>query len=527
MSSISRSHIIDVEADKVLRAIIPNEWLIRKQDPDFHVDFRIEIADKEPTGRNFCVQLKGHEAPKVSGLFCVQPMKTKHLIYYVDKIKEPIFLFIANTTLKEIYWLFLQEYLLNLPSDDWRARRTCSIKVPLDSVFTDPESFIQELEKAEAFMRDRWPGNIQPTMHYHQKQLHNLDPRFKIDIQYVDGQTSYNLHTNTNVNINFRFKNSIKNKDKLTRLISHGEPISIPHTDLLIEGSPLFDYFTHEYKGDVKLTYQKRMKVDVFARISAKKPLILHGFKAELIGGNTHFKLEICLPSSPFECSTKMKQEAGKIVFSGNMEFDTNLDNWNGYKISELPYISQISSIFQAFNDNLDIQFDVSTNGKPLFPIRIVPKKFPEFEEIFRYVMLLNKLNKICTHFEIDYLFEDVQSISDSDAALIHALCEFIDTGCMKVIVPKATVAATLILTSKLYRSLKKKPNPVESIKCTDKDLQFHLLGKKIVFSNIQTELQNMKLVTDLSELNEKQIGKEIVLDWVATESTVNSISAL
>ena len=125
--------------------------------------------------------------------------------------------------------------------------------------------------------------------------------------------------------------------------------------------------------------------------------------------------------------------------------------------------------------------------------------------------MLLNKLNRICNHFGIDFLFDDIQSISNHDAVLIHALCDFIDTGCMKTITPNATISATLILSPKLFRSLKEKPNPVDTISCKGKDHVFKLLGENVVLKNIQTELQNMKLIIDPSNLHKEQIGKDLI----------------
>ena len=58
---------------------LPPEWLPREEDPDFHVDYAVEIVKGgKPTGVHFRAQVKGRTAKPRNGRI-VESFKTKHL----------------------------------------------------------------------------------------------------------------------------------------------------------------------------------------------------------------------------------------------------------------------------------------------------------------------------------------------------------------------------------------------------------------------------------------------------------------
>ena len=76
----------------VLRELLPPKWIIRNQTPDFHIDFLIEPTEAgESTGINIAIQLKGW-VPKKKGQKLAYSLKTKHLLYYLEKCELPVFL---------------------------------------------------------------------------------------------------------------------------------------------------------------------------------------------------------------------------------------------------------------------------------------------------------------------------------------------------------------------------------------------------------------------------------------------------
>lgn len=95
---------IDQMAQKIFGIAIPPSWLIREQHPDIHIDYVVELADDSgPLGNIFGVQLKGTISPKYSGKFIKFSLKTSPVIYYLDKVKYPVFLIVIDVRAKKGY----------------------------------------------------------------------------------------------------------------------------------------------------------------------------------------------------------------------------------------------------------------------------------------------------------------------------------------------------------------------------------------------------------------------------------------
>ena len=84
--TIGDEFAIEQEAVTILRDSLPSKWVIRPHNPDFHLDYLVEISEEgELTGVNFGVQLKGHR-PKTGSVESLKySLKMKHLKYYVKK----------------------------------------------------------------------------------------------------------------------------------------------------------------------------------------------------------------------------------------------------------------------------------------------------------------------------------------------------------------------------------------------------------------------------------------------------------
>src|SRR4030042_3025643 len=78
-----RSHQLEEESWKALSNCVPNQWVLRKPQPDYAIDGEVEIFDESgsPTGLLFFVQLKGTDIKeKAKALSCRIPLET--LRYY-------------------------------------------------------------------------------------------------------------------------------------------------------------------------------------------------------------------------------------------------------------------------------------------------------------------------------------------------------------------------------------------------------------------------------------------------------------
>ena len=177
---------IDKKAQDIFNDSLPPGWLIRKQDPDVHVDYFVEIDERsKPSGVVFGVQLKGTNRPRYSKSQIKVSIKTKHLAYYLDKVKQPIFLIVIDTTKRRGFWLFTQKWAKNeLEARNWRSQTKVDIKIPLSNSLTDLDLLGAEIVGAEAFMRDLWPSSIPAAIDYAKESLEILDRRVQVDISY-------------------------------------------------------------------------------------------------------------------------------------------------------------------------------------------------------------------------------------------------------------------------------------------------------------------------------------------------------
>lgn len=137
------------KAELILRSLLPARWLWRKQSPDFFVDYDIETIDcGELTGFHFALQVKGTR--KSSSEKVRLRMQRKHLKYYRDKARLPVFIAFVNVVRKKAYWVFAQKYLREQVSrSDVDDKKRLTLKLDTKDSFPDFDRFKNALQKAE------------------------------------------------------------------------------------------------------------------------------------------------------------------------------------------------------------------------------------------------------------------------------------------------------------------------------------------------------------------------------------------
>ena len=137
--TIGPSYEVQKDAERLFEDWLPKRWLPRKEIPDVHVDFCVEVVNEgEPSGSLFRVQVKGRSIYKRKAKMLGEPFKTKHLRYYL-KCEEPVFLFLIDPTAKQGHWIFIQRYLKeNVQSDILRVQTKFRIRFDTQIFFGKP-----------------------------------------------------------------------------------------------------------------------------------------------------------------------------------------------------------------------------------------------------------------------------------------------------------------------------------------------------------------------------------------------------
>lgn len=135
----TKQHEIDTKAIKILESQTPVNWVLRRQEIDYGLDYQVQVFDGEnPTNIWFMIQLKGTEALKIDKSNRVTfSFKVDTLKYYQENVPFPVFLLIVDVVKEDIYWIFLQKYIIEkLPNQKptWEKQEYVTIYIPINNL---------------------------------------------------------------------------------------------------------------------------------------------------------------------------------------------------------------------------------------------------------------------------------------------------------------------------------------------------------------------------------------------------------
>lgn len=127
----SRSHVIEEESKRAFESIIPSEWVIRPQIPDYGLDLQVQIfSSEEATPFFFYVQLKGTDTIKSDNDNPAFSFKTERLRHYT-KCPFPVMLVRYDTNTRRLFYEWIHVLNQQLSLDDWRKwqiQKTVTVK---------------------------------------------------------------------------------------------------------------------------------------------------------------------------------------------------------------------------------------------------------------------------------------------------------------------------------------------------------------------------------------------------------------
>jgi len=164
MKKRTNSHLIDSEGTDLLRSVLPNEWVLRPYQPDYGVDFAVEIFDKQgrdfvTMGEHFYIQLKSSSkvnfiSKKVHPRYNIEKVpltREKEEFKNIDLISisierpelelarsmgpaVPLLLMVADIKKSQVYWVCLNDFVdkVLLPEKpDFFIQATHTVYIPL------------------------------------------------------------------------------------------------------------------------------------------------------------------------------------------------------------------------------------------------------------------------------------------------------------------------------------------------------------------------------------------------------------
>jgi hypothetical protein len=167
----TRQHVMEDASEKVLRRLLPDEWIVRPIAKDYGVDFEIDLVDQEiVSGNRIWVQLKSVEKGKRAtarfavadrfpdlasdgnGNICAEYLPfsmTMKEINYARRCHFPLLLVLVDLAADDAFWLPIRDEAGIRDGDPSRftaARKSMSLRIPLWNSLTESPSEKSQLE---------------------------------------------------------------------------------------------------------------------------------------------------------------------------------------------------------------------------------------------------------------------------------------------------------------------------------------------------------------------------------------------
>ena len=121
----TRQHVLDEEARRFVKSILPSAWITRDDPPDYGVDLSVELVKETEVKGVFFMQLKGTDHLKVTkdGKYAVHNCrKVSRLLYLLERLEPAIYL-VYDVPNNQGYWIWAQDYLQQKTAPGWKQRK--------------------------------------------------------------------------------------------------------------------------------------------------------------------------------------------------------------------------------------------------------------------------------------------------------------------------------------------------------------------------------------------------------------------
>jgi len=527
VGTINSTFVIEKKAQRLFVNALPPKWLIREQSPDVHIDYFIEIVEEsEPTGLLFGTQLKGTASARYTSKYIKYSFEKKHLAYYVDKVKQAVFLVVVDVNEGKGYWLFAQKNIINELRPNWRRQKNVELKIPLHNELGNIDQFLKEIKEADVFMRDLWPGSVAAAVQKEQQKLKGMDDRFNVNVNFENGVTRYKFSANENI-IGHMHINGKEGIHKLEDLIKRGRTVTFEPGEFSMSGSKLFDSFTEDFmRHGVLVEASKTVICD--AELSIINPNgdslhVIHALKAEMKGGSEEVAIHATLPDSPLTIYLERTLNVVERPDRGEMKFSLNLEKWVGQAVRILSHFEQLYRFVQLVDEGNSIKLSFSFHGNELFSGTTRPGGEALFiRECLPKLKNLDDVRVVCRKLNLDPILPPLETLEEDKQSWLHLYRKITEQGEYKehyegvvsgiVVVNKSS---DLVSTVDTYRT----------IKLVHTKVPIYIFEDLVDIRSFEHVFTNIKLSTSSkNRLNVALDGDEIEVELEATEGTEHII---
>jgi hypothetical protein len=510
-STIGLPFIIQKESENILRSMLPNNWLIREQKPDFYIDYSVEIGEHgEPTGNIFYVQLKGISNLKPTHKEIKYQLKSKHLKYFRDVLRFPVFLIVIDINQKEGYWVFLQKYII----DTFKKgipNQTKSIRIPVVNILSDNMTFHSAIIESQKYMTDLYSTSIIKAYTNIKSSLEKNYPG--ASLKFLAEKNHINISIkNSKIPLKIRIKEDKTElyKEQIEQYKKSGEIFVFKTEDIIIENFDLLNDL-------IKDANINRLEINNYPTINSSVSIltrdnnnhvstILNTISGKTQIGKEYSNFSGSLQDSPFNISMKYKLIAENK--SVNIQLHLNIDytKWADKNILYLPHEEKLYNFFNDLKNNYEVELQLESQGNHLFTLK---NKFENIYELADGYLRIHKFIFVCKSLKHIITFPDYHDIFKINKTDLEIMYHLILDG--EFSSPGMNFDAFVE-----YDSLNKNVHVFKGMIIEDmemnSDFGLEILNKKIELKNVKVNLKRFEIEEIIIKENEGQQTTKLIL---------------
>jgi Domain of unknown function (DUF4365) len=445
--TVGKEFVTGQTAGVILQGLLPaSEWLVRQQNPDFHIDYVIEMVEGgEPSGINFAVQLKGTQRkPGKAGNLTVR-LKAKHLRYFRDHRTLPVFLILVDVREKKAYWCFTQQFAREkVPANTLDGNGKVTVPFTPAASLEDIVRFKAAVRSATAYMRELYPGSPDAAIKAELARMQALDPRMGVKFAYADDRQNIELTSKEH----FQFKAQISGQNTpefrqaLVDFVEKGAELKLDSSQLRFDGVPLFTEFLSG-GGELSLKYGHDVPCALQVFDAEEDEQFLFQMDGAFRTGTAYATFNGTLPSSALSLHNAIGIQSYLKGETQNLKVSFHADAWTGQPVQHMAYFNPIRRFFESIRHKKRVRLKYVWCGNELFGGEFRGLEEKGISEICQIMELLDKARFVFKQLQLNPVLPKLGSVVDREWSNIDEAFELLNDREIKRLAPDFEIAFT------------------------------------------------------------------------------------
>lgn len=343
-------HDIDRKACAVLESALSTLSVNELASNDYGLDYRAEFFEDDDTisGTDFYIQCKGTKAPKFRNRrrHISYQLETDKLIYYVDRQRRPVFLFVIDVVNEMGWWCFTQGYEADfLRNKPWRNQKTVSIRLSAENQIDDLISLRRAVKEAARRIREEFDvSSIESAVRHRKQELEHKNPGARVSISVGESGLQYNIRPSTPTKLQLQIQGDHRGASRVLDDM-FGRGIAVVPSDYGVQISLDTPFKGIGQDGPVSKVHISRPSRECSIRLcvdSGRESPAVVELAGQTAGGTKEIRLRGSAPTGILSIQLAVEVESPFAVET-NIKFD--ISRWIGKPVNALPDFDRVGRL--------------------------------------------------------------------------------------------------------------------------------------------------------------------------------------